>query len=47
MNVHAKYEIYTEDMFEVVSLDCAPPFFIFHLTQVDHPEEYDGASSST
>ena len=26
MNVHAKYELYTGDMFEVVSLDCAPPF---------------------
>ena len=31
MKVHAKFEIYTEDMFEVVSLDCAPPFFIFSL----------------
>ena len=31
MNVHAKYELYTGDMFEVVSLDCAPPFFIFSL----------------
>ena len=31
MNVHAKYEIYTEDMFEVASLDCVPPFFLFSL----------------
>ena len=31
MNVHAKYEIYNKDMFEVVSLDCAPPSFIFLL----------------
>ena len=45
INVHAKYEIYTEDMFELVSLDCVLPFL--HSTQVDHPEEYDGASSSS
>ena len=31
MNDHVKYEIYSEDMFEVVNLDCAPPFFIFSL----------------
>ena len=42
MNVHAKYELYTGDMFEVLR-----PFSFFHLTQVDHPEKYDGASSST
>ena len=29
MNFHAKYELYTEDMFEVVSLDCVPPFLLF------------------
>ena len=37
MDVHAKYEIYTEDMFEVVSLDCAPPSFIFLLNAVGPP----------
>ena len=39
MNVHAKYELYTGDMFEVVSLDCAPPFFIFSLNAGGPPRE--------